>query len=504
MTIKIDIVSYNASKLLKNKIASNYDKILDNPQSTIYTADLPINEQNVTVHLQDATSNRDYEEYCEQAYPDAQVIVLFVSISDDPDVFYKLSKEWSSKQDGRYAKTPTILVGLNPDNGFILPAYIKKVCESIGIEEYMSITSGTRDELMRVFTKAAQIGLGKKPVQAGPAIPANRIKSTIITFFQDAYYGKSPEETGKKDKVARKLDICKKYKQMNEEVRVSGFKHSSLNALDKLILENGGVPEFDFEVVKDAIDSIYACFKQFKSLEDKQKQMEDAFNAIHKCACCPLTGKLMVDPVITQYGNSYAKEAFENYLLSSDSKQKGVFIEPITKQKLGKEMINNNNEESYVAPNFVLQDLIEQFMHIKFGKKVEFKEETISCPIVHEELNNPVVNCFGKTYEEKGIVHWIQQCAPQNNSVPTDPLGRQPLYLVMLDENHKPQYVIPNKTLKTMLERCNKYNSIVDEYEKMLKVYEENTKKSEQDIVIPQNQDDRMARRYQSYRLSGL
>jgi hypothetical protein len=75
---------------------------------------------------------------------------------------------------------------------------------------------------------------------------------------------------------------------------------------------------------------------QFLTTMKKMDELQEKF-------CCPITGEVMIDPVIDNEGNSYEKLAIEHWLRRDQTS-------PITRNRLTLEDLR---------PNRILKDVIE-------------------------------------------------------------------------------------------------------------------------------------------------
>tara|TARA_Y100000589_G_C27057787_1_gene590053 strand:+ start:253 stop:507 length:255 start_codon:yes stop_codon:yes gene_type:complete len=64
-------------------------------------------------------------------------------------------------------------------------------------------------------------------------------------------------------------------------------------------------------------------------------------------AVCPLTNKIMIDPVIASDGHSYEKKALEEWL--SDKKTSPITDEELKKVFLGEYMISNKSLKNIIS-----------------------------------------------------------------------------------------------------------------------------------------------------------
>ena len=89
---------------------------------------------------------------------------------------------------------------------------------------------------------------------------------------------------------------------------------------------------------------------------------------------CPITQKIMIDPVISPYGISYEKYAIENWLIKNN-------VDPFSQKPLKKEQL---------VRNFALKNAIREFI-VNFKKEHEKKMKKIKSLLLRKIMKIMVI-----------------------------------------------------------------------------------------------------------------
>lgn len=193
---------------------------------------------------------------------------------------------------------------------------------------------------------------------------------------------------------------------------------------------------------------------------------------------CPLTKKVMENPVQDIAGNNYEKEAILEYIKCNPKVPlKGVFLFPdhlmpneelkkaIAKYKLSKNStpalsssqlppLGPVGMSAFQAPQKELpaskeimpsrsaQSILPKSEpNVEILEDAEDEEDPLTCPITLEMMKEPVMASDGHTYERKAIIQWIQQHG-------TSPKTREPLTIESLKTNYAIKKLIQLKNAK--------------------------------------------------------
>jgi hypothetical protein len=138
-----------------------------------------------------------------------------------------------------------------------------------------------------------------------------------------------------------------------------------------------------------------------------QREFPDAFY-------CPLTEKIMVDPVVDASGESFERSA----VTAQDKKEKvtGVTYYPNRALKtIIERELERHDEKGFIRGKV---HALEESLRSGFDKLVEKSAlpsaehrplpDSFYCPITFELIRKPVIDPDGRTFERDAIVNWIR------------------------------------------------------------------------------------------------
>ena len=112
------------------------------------------------------------------------------------------------------------------------------------------------------------------------------------------------------------------------------------------------------------------------------------------CFVCPITKKIMEDPVVTIDGHTYEREAIEQWLEDKDTS-------PFTKLELSSKTL---------IPNHTLRNCIDEYRDqpVTNPEGSSKPPHCFLCPITKVIMRIPVVTIDGFTYEREAIEKWLE------------------------------------------------------------------------------------------------
>jgi hypothetical protein len=172
-------------------------------------------------------------------------------------------------------------------------------------------------------------------------------------------------------------------------------------------------------------------------MEEKDEEVEVAAGSIGNefpdAFYCPLTKKIMVDPVVDISGESFERSAVT--ARDKVAKVTGVTYYPNRALKAIVERELERREEKGSLKGRVLA--LEESLRSGFGKLVEKSvlpgdyrplPDSFYCPITLELMRKPVIDPDGKTFERDAISNWIRANG-------TSPITRKVLAVNQLRSN---------------------------------------------------------------------
>ena len=103
-----------------------------------------------------------------------------------------------------------------------------------------------------------------------------------------------------------------KWNEIEEQLKKRNISGNSLKKFSDLTLELLGI--HDFEIVNHLLSKIDTLKKTYPCLNNKVQAKSDKNVEIPKEYICPITKRIMMDPVLAFDGHSYEREAIEDYL----------------------------------------------------------------------------------------------------------------------------------------------------------------------------------------------
>ncbi len=144
--------------------------------------------------------------------------------------------------------------------------------------------------------------LGKSLCEIGRIQKDIKILDTAIKRYKKAYtLCSSQDKRLYETNILNNICLTKKLKYFIEK---EGYENEAKNKYE----------EIKHKIQNDANINEYERSKHLKSLDEFIKLDYNDISTIPEHLICPLTKKILEDPVITIYGNTFTKEALVNYI----------------------------------------------------------------------------------------------------------------------------------------------------------------------------------------------
>lgn len=156
-----------------------------------------------------------------------------------------------------------------------------------------------------------------------------------------------------------------------------------------------------------------------KLLVEEKKPVEDKKPEYPAVFYCPLTKRVMVDPVTIETGETFERnallEAFEKVGKTADGKQ----CHPLGKDK-------PPLSSDRMIPNIAFRGYIEKYKVSgkKWDKQSDEEEGFLLCPVNVDLFEKPILNMFGQTYSAAGWAGHVQEQVGKEKRL-SDPLTGQ-------------------------------------------------------------------------------